>query len=122
MTSLPFIVSSELSLIELRELGTLLIRLSGNSADSSSSSSSSKGSSASNASTSLVNEMDNYIANKGNQRAIKNFIAEITRVYIGVSSSSMRKITSYSLQDEKFDQFIIPYAMLQRLKDHIVMR
>ena len=85
--------------------------------------SSSKNSSSSNVSTSLGNEVDNYITNRGtNQRAIKSFIAEITRVYVGVSGSNMKLITSYSLQDEKFDQFFIPSTMLQKLRDQVVMR
>ena len=108
MSTLPLIIASELALSELRDVGTFLIRLS----ESDLSSSMDKGG--------VAYHVENYVESASKvqtKRAIKNFIADIPRVFLNVSTSNPRvtvQITSYSLQDEKFDQFFIPSMMIQK--------
>lgn len=113
--SLPSICTSELYWLDLRDLGTWLVRLSGEG----------KG-----GERDLAVEIETYSANQSShshKKATKSFISEMSRVYNNNSSSvantSQNKksvqITSYSLPDEKFDMFTLPVNFLEKLKSTI---
>ena len=96
-SGIPFIFATELSLIEIRELGTYLM----------------KGSN-------QVNAIDigSYAEQKGqNRKAIKNFIYEVVRLYGQQSSkNNSHVINAYSLADGEFDKFSISSNLIRAIK------